>query len=756
MPEVRPNPVEAGGENKSPAGESLLRTKLFVPALRARRVRRSRLIDQLDQAFTHPLTLVSAPAGFGKTTLLVEWILKHNQAKKEADPNLPAPAFCWLSLEESDNDPARFLSYLIAAVESALGHALTGAQSMLHAPQTAPVQSILGVLINELIEIDLPLIVVLDDYHTITQAAIQAGMAFLIDHLPSNMHLILVTRVDPPLPLARWRGRDQLLELRTDDLRFDPEETLEFLRQAMELDLSAEEVAILGNRTEGWITGLQMAAIAIKSPYSKRDPSRFIQEFNGSHRYILEYLVEEVLQRQPEEIQTFLLYTSVLDRLCAPLCEAVMQVDGETRYSLPAAVPILESLDRLNLFIVPLDSERRWFRYHHLFADLLRARLHQAGPDRPPRLHRRASAWFEENGFLDEAIQHAFKAKDFENAARLLEQSVYTSLTHGELATLLARIQAIPEDILRGRASLCVYLSAALIFAGKLDEAESWLEIAEPLIRPGDHELQGNAAIYRALIADLRGEMAAAVHLASQAEQLLPASSLLVRSLIPFILGDGYFGTGDMTGAGQAYEQIHQIGKVTRNPWTISVALAKLASVKKIQGRLHEAMRLYQEVFSMADELGGSTFGTLGASYIGYSDLLREWNELAKARQQVVEAIANMEDWVSPTDLAGAYTLLARLEIEQGNLDQAAAALNKAEQWTGNYQSFRFARSQLEACQARLWLAYPVTKTSTQGISTGSIQGLEAARRWAGEKLAFLKQHAGEAIDLNDEPAWIA
>jgi LuxR family maltose regulon positive regulatory protein len=449
----------------------LLTTKLYIPPPLPNPVERPRLIERLNEGLHRKLTLVSAPAGFGKTTLLSEWLAGCEQ-----------PA-AWLSLDESDNDPTRFLSYTIAALrtiearQEPVGNIAKGVLSALESPQPPPSEAILTTLINEIATIPDRIILVLDDYHLIQAQPIHDALTFLLRHLPPQMHLIMATREDPPLPLARLRARGQSTELRATDLRFTLSEAAEFLNQVMGLDLSAEDIAALERRTEGWIAGLQLAALALQGTISmqgRRDVSSSIQSFTGSHHFVLDYLVEEALEQQSESVQTFLLHTSILDRLTGSLCDAITDQDNGRM--------ILETLERANLFIVPLDDERRWYRYHHLFADLLRQRLQSTQPDQLPDLHRRASAWYEQNGFIDEAIEHALRGEDFEQAACLIEEQVDTISEH---TRLLRWLDALPVKVILSKPHLCIFHARHLFTSGKMDEAEERLQAAEQTLDLG-------------------------------------------------------------------------------------------------------------------------------------------------------------------------------------------------------------------------------------------------------------------------------
>src|SRR5215210_3004186 len=416
----------------------ILATKLYVPPPQPRVVRRHRLIERLNEGLHRKLTLISAPAGFGKTTLIGEWVAG---CERQA---------AWLSLDEGDNDPTRFLSYLVAALQMIAPNIGEGVLGALRSPQPPPTESILTVLLNEITAVGDDFVLVLDDYHVVDAEPVDDALAFVLQHLLPRMHLIIATREDPHLPLARLRARGQLGELRAADLRFTPSEAAEFLKGVMGLSLSAEDIAALEDRTEGWIAGLQLAALSMQG---RADTARFIQAFTGSHRFVLDYLVEEVLGRQPERVRSFLLQTAILDRLSGSLCDAVTdQEEGNAR---------LEALERGNFFVVPLDDKRRWYRYHHLFADVLRARLMAEQPGQVSTLHRRASEWHEQNGLPADAIRHALAAEDFERAASLVE------------------LEALPDELVRFRPVLSVYYAFASLGHIGLEAAEARLQDAE-------------------------------------------------------------------------------------------------------------------------------------------------------------------------------------------------------------------------------------------------------------------------------------
>ncbi len=478
---------------------TLLATKLHVPRPRTHLVPRSHLTRQLQQGSEHVLTLVSAPAGFGKTTLLAQWL---------AESNMPV---AWLSLEPEDNDPVRFLSYVIAALQTIDAHIGKSTLPLLQALPPAPAEAVLAVLTNDLMSHEEDFVLVLDDYHAITAKPIHHALTFLLEHLPPHMHLMLATRSDPPLPLARLRACGRLTELRTTELRFAREEVSAFLHTVMGLDLAPEDITTLERRTEGWVAGLQLAALSLRG---RADISSFLTSFSGCHQFVLEYLSEEVLSRQPESVQSFLLHTCILERLSGSLCDAVTGQDGSQA--------ALEALDKANLFVVSLDGERRWYRYHQLFAEMLRNRLEQTQSMLVPQLHRRASAWCEQHQLPVEAVQHALAIPDFELAARLIEPIALPTALQGQFYTVLGWLHALPDVLMQAHPFLCLYHAALLMFNGQLEQTRTRLWEAEQGVHmdlPADRVrvLQGMACILRASMAEFSGEITHAVSLARQA-----------------------------------------------------------------------------------------------------------------------------------------------------------------------------------------------------------------------------------------------
>ncbi|MCJ7737199.1 MAG: LuxR family transcriptional regulator, partial [Anaerolineae bacterium] len=490
----------------------LLETKFRIPAAPLESIPRTRLTKRLDVGLHRKLILVSAPAGFGKTTLLVKWAAACGAS------------VAWLSLDDSDNDPAHFTYYLQAALRAA------GVDLEEHAPgegwASGSLDTFLTALLNQIIAGPGQIVLVLDDYHLITAETVHDAVGFLIDHMPARMHIAIATRADPPLPVARLRGRGQLCEIRLSDLRFTPDETMAFLGEVMGLALSDTDITALATRTEGWIAGLQMAGLSLQG---RHNASRFIADFTGSNRYILDYLLEEVLDREPEHVQTFLLRTSILERLCVPLCNAVLGIAAPTVYH---SRSILEHIEHANLFLVPLDDRREWYRYHRLFSDLLQQRLAQTAKDAIPELHRRASRWFEENGWVSAAIEHALAAEETERAADLIEENAEATLMRGEIATFLRWADALPDESLPKRPLLCILYAWTLLLSGhSLDTIEPRLQEAEL-----HGTTRGHATALRGMVAAFQGKSRPAMEYCEQALDQLPPEERFARDIATWIL----------------------------------------------------------------------------------------------------------------------------------------------------------------------------------------------------------------------------
>ena len=657
------------------ATEALLTTKLYVPRAHPNLVPRPRLGDFLVEGMSRRLTLISAPAGFGKTTLLSEWRMMYLGSEYPV---------AWVSLEEADNDPSRFLSYLIAALQAIEVNVGEAALASLHSPQPPPIESVLTALVNEIATIPKDFALVLDDYHLIANEAVHHAITFLLDHLPPQGHLIISSRVDPPLPLARLRAQGQMTEIRADNLRFTPEETATFLRSAMGLDLPEESVTALEERIEGWIAGLQLAALSMRG---RKDISGFIAAIRGSSRYVVDYLAEDVLRRQTEDVSAFLLQTSILDRLSGPLCDAVTErADGQE---------MLQRLERANLFTVPLDEERRWYRYHHLFSEFLRNRLRHAQPDREPQLHRKASSWYEHNGFVHEAVDHALATADHENAARLIEENFRDMLAHGEASLLLNWMEALPEELLRSRPRLCIPCAWALLITGQLEAAESRVQDLERMVDAADFPLDeggiptseeelaalsGEAAAIQAFIVRNRGDVARSIELSRWALELLREDNITLRGIVALNLGGAYSMSGDLAAANASLTETITASERADNPFAALLATRELAELEVMGGRLHRAAGLYRQALQLAEQ---RPFPAAGLAHVGMGELLYEWNDLDGAMHHLTKGIELGEQSGSTSIIFPGHAFLARIKWVQGDL-AGAVRIMQQDEWSAH------------------------------------------------------------------------
>jgi LuxR family maltose regulon positive regulatory protein len=665
----------------------ILRTKLHIPPLRPNLVPRRRLLERLDEGLERKLTVVSAPAGFGKTTLLSAWIQSLEAGSSTGVKGV------WISLDEADDDPARFAAYLTAALQSADAHAAQPDIDPFESSGALLHESHLVHLINKVAELPTDLVLVLDDYHLIASQKIHDALTFLIDHLAHNLHLVLATRADPPLPLPRLRARGHLTEIRQSDLCFTTEEAANFLNNVMGLNLSPQDVAALEARTEGWIAGLLMASIAMqgrKPQAASAGREAFIRDFTGSHRFVLDYLTEEVMQRQPDEVQAFLLYTSVLDRMCAPLCDALFEGWNrgpmESWSGQPSSLPsfqssaLLEYLDHANLFVVPLDEERRWYRYHRLFADLLRRRLLQTSPELVPSLHHLASAWHEQQGMIPEAIEHALAARDFERAASLVEDSVEDTFMRSEVATFLKWVERLPEETVCARPMLCFYHAWALTVSGRsLDVIESHLQAFPTADDEAEDTgaMAGRMAALRAYLAIFRADVQQAVDLCHRALELLPESDLFLRSIMGWILSLARIDAGGMQEGKQALRELAGRSQAVGNRLIAATALCHRAKLQARQGRLQSAWRTCERALQVATDAYGRRLPIAGEALIALGELAREWNELDTAEKYLTEGIELAYQW---SELAAfdAYGPLSRIKLAQGDVEGARKAIEAA------------------------------------------------------------------------------
>lgn len=642
-----------------------LTTKLNIPPLRANLVPRPHLIRQMNEGlqFRRRLTLVSAPAGFGKTTLASAWL-------KQSDH----PA-AWLSLDETDNELMNFLTHLATALQTVDEQAGTGLLGALQSPQLPAIEKILTALLNEIaIRVD-PLILVLDDYHLLTETAIAEMMEFILLHQPPQLHLALITREDPPLPLARLRARDQLTEIRARDLRFTPEETEAFLRDVMGLELSRRDVEALEDRTEGWAAGLQLAGLSIQK---QANPTAFIAAFSGSHRHILDYLTEEVLQGQPESIRAFLLHTAVLDRLSGPLCEALTGRKDSHR--------LLAQLEAGNLFVIPLDEERRWYRYHHLFADLLHNQLTRSHPELVPELHLRASRWYEENGDIQTAVEHALRASDLTHAAGLIERHAIPTLYQGQVTLVIGWYERLPGEILESAPMLCIGKAWALAVMQRgmrRETVELALETAKRALERGtggdalaEKKLRdlvaGHIASIRAFLLQLTAQTGdkpeELIALSQEALRLLPVEDKGIRSVNALNIGYGYLALADLEAAKSAFTQTLEEGVAGGNYYAAIYGPINLALSAVLLGQLREALQLCEANIERFNRLmAGQHFPPIGALYILKGSILLEFDRPVEAEQTLAEGL----DLIQLTgEIEGhlfGYTAMARLRAVLGD-----------------------------------------------------------------------------------------
>ena len=649
------------------------------------------------------LTLVSAPAGFGKTTLLAEWL-----AVAAADERSVA----WLSLDQRDNDPALFWTYLVAALKTgAPGGRCRCALAPAVGPSRRSKRALSPCLTTSTL-VSNDVVLVLDDYHVIEARDVQDGMAFLLEHLPPQMHLVIASRADPALPLARLRGRGELVEIRAADLRFTPDEAAAYLNEVMGLELTAADVAALEGRTEGWIAALQLAALSMQG---RDDVAAFIAGFAGDDRYIVDYLVDEVLQRQPEHVRHFLLQTSILDRLSGPLCDAVTGQDG--------GKAMLEALERENLFLVPLDDRRRWYRYHQLFADVLHAHLLDEQPDDVPDLHRRASEWYEQNGEPSEAIRHALAAEDFERAADLVELAIpamrrsrQEAAVRGWLeraarrggpgqagAQRRVRRSVAGQRRVRGRRGPAAGRRA---LAGRGDgypsdpmpQRRRWSSSTTTEFR----RLPAEIELYRAALALVRGDVPGTVRHARRALDLSPADDHLGRASAAALLGLASWASGDLEAGHRAYAEcmagLQRAGHVAD---TFGCAIA-LADIRRTQGRLGDAMRTYEQALQRASEQGGPVLRGTADMYVGMSEVHRERDDLPAATQQLLRSQELGEHTGLPQNPYRWRVAMARIREAEGDLDGALDLLDEAERlYVGDF--FPDVRP-VPAVRARVWV----------------------------------------------------
>jgi ATP/maltotriose-dependent transcriptional regulator MalT len=705
--------------------DSLVSTKLQPSQVRPNLVARPRLTERLDREPGRKLTLISAPAGFGKTTLLVEWLRERAGDKGSV---------AWLSLDEGDNDPTRFLSYLVAALQAIEEGIGEGVLSALRSPEPPRIENITAALINELAALQQELTLVLDDYHLIDSEPVHGVVSFLLERLPSDVHLVVSSRIDPPLPLARLRARGQIMEIGAADLSFAPEEAAAFLTDKMGLNLSAEDVGALEERTEGWIAGLQLAALSMRN---RQDVSGFVRAFSGSHRDVLDYLAEEVLERQPGRVRGFLLQTSVADQLSGALCDALTgSSDGQE---------MLEELERENLFVVALDEERRWYRYHHLFTDFLRSRLQREHPDQIEELHRRAAAWYDSNGWTSEAVEHALAAEDIERAAQLVEHNALTLVLRGEGATMDRWLSALPRGLVRARPRLSLARAIWALIGGRFDEVEALLTDAERALATADqpHEppvdeatsglanVPGTVVQLRAELARQRGDADGAIQFAQHALAYAGEGDRYLRYLSRWNLAAATLMQGRLG------EAENMLAELARDPWATGPnrffavrASYALGQAQRGQGHLSAALQTCQHALELAAEAGRPPLPESGVAHVGLAEILRERNELDAALEHATEGVALCRRLGYAQQLVTSLSVLAWIRHARDDVAGALEAIEEAERVLPNPILLVDMFFPVGVLRARLLLA------------RGKV---DAAARWCDER----------GLGVEDEPSYL-
>jgi LuxR family transcriptional regulator, maltose regulon positive regulatory protein len=690
------------------APDTLLATKLHVPRTRPGFVVRPRLADRLAPEHEGELTLVCGPAGFGKTALLADW------ARRDPRP------VAWLSLDDADNDPARFWRHAAAALDKLRPGVARHVAALLGGLQPTSFQAVVTTLVNELAGLAEEVVLVLDDYHLIQAPQVHGSLGFLIDHLPPQLHLVLASRADPPLPLARLRARGLLSELRERDLRFTPAEAAELLRVAVGPELPAAAVTVLADRTEGWVAGLQLAALSLQG---RTDITAFVAGFSGSHRYVLDYLAEEVLDRQPDYLVQFLLDTSVLERLSGPLCEAVT---GHTD-----SQQLLEQIERANLFLHPLDEVRSWWRYHHLFADLLRARLAREQPERLPGLHRAAAAWCEQHGLVDDAIRHALTAGEFAWVARLIEQHWDAMAWRSEDVTLRRWLQALPAELVRSRPRLCLAQAYGAILSGRLEAAEPLVADAErALADSGDQpqepyepsvgravsllaNLPAAVTLAPAMLARLRGDAELTAEFAQQALTHLTDTDRTLRHFARYYLAmadwlRGRLPEAEHALAGLAAEQVAAGARY------LVPLYHDLGQVRRARGHLGAALRTYEDALGIASK-GGRPLPPAGIAHVDIAEVLYERGELDAALDHATQGVALSRQLGWARQLAAGLAILAWIRQARGDRPGAMAAITEAGE-VGPSPEVVDLFNPLPALRARLALAHGETADAARWV----------------------------------------
>jgi LuxR family maltose regulon positive regulatory protein len=633
----------------------LLATKLHVPRPRPGFLSRQRLLERLAEGAARELTLVCAPAGFGKSSLLGDWARRGQ------------PAVAWLSLDAGDNDPVRFWRYVAAALDPAGEGVAERVAPVLQAGQSASLEAVVTVVANALAGLPDQVALVLDDYHLIEAPPVHHSLGMLLERLPAQLRLVVAGRADPPLPLARWRARGQLAELRERDLRFTAEETAVLLGKVMGLELPAGSLAALATRTEGWAAGLQLAGLSLRD-----------------HRYVLDYLAEEVLDRQPEPLRRFLLETSLLERLSGGLCDAVTGRSDSQQ--------LLEQIERANLFLIPLDEERRWWRYHQLFADLLQARLRQQRPERIPALHRAAAAWSEEHGLADQAVHHALAAGEVEGAARLIERHFDAVLRRAEDATLARWLATLPAELVRARPRLCLVEAYWALIDGRLEQAARLLEDAERALAITAEEpyepsvgraasllanIPATIALGRAALAELHGDAEQTSAFARQALAEIGKGESMVESQARGYLAVADWLRGQVVKAEQALGGLVAAQRAAGDRSMAMWPQYELGQAQQARGHLGAALRNFEQTLKIAGD-PGRALPPEGIAYAGMAEVLYQRGELDAALGHATDGVGLCRQLASALPLAVGLAVLARVRQAQGDRAGALQAIGEA------------------------------------------------------------------------------
>lgn len=642
---------------------SILTTKLYIPIPPPGLVARPRLIKILDEGSRCKLTLVSAPAGFGKTTIISDWIQKSNQAA------------AWISLDDGDNIPARFLSYLITAIQQIDADFGNDILAVVQATEISQLEPLLTLFINQVSSIQNDFVLVFDDYHLISNQLIHEAIEFILEYLPQNMHVVIISRVDLPFSISRLRVGGRLTELRSRDLRFTEGEINSFLNIGLGFDLTAEDIKALETRTEGWIASLQLAMLSLQG---REDKSEFISEFSGNHHHVIDYLVDEVMSRQPERIQQFLFQTSILDRFSASICDFVLELSNSN--------DIIQQLEEGNLFLIPLDSEHIWYRYHHLFADFLRQYLKEKQPASIPELHKRASIWFQQQELFIEAIDHSLSGEDYQRAAQLVESIGPEMMMKSEFDQLTGWLDKLPEDLVNSWPWLCIIRAWICDRWAQFDLGEQYLKNAEAALEDNgnlvrdeaENIIRGQISAIRALYSLKKGNISRSIEYSEQALEYLPMN-YFNRGVASFSLGWARKAQGDLSGAIQAYEEGRKSSLAAGNRILAQVIILDIGKIQALQGDLHQAAETMREAISFKYEKSEISIPYASSASISLGKILTEWNELGTAVTHFQEGIEIGVASRVVDAVAVGYASVALAYLAQGDLDAANQACKKAE-----------------------------------------------------------------------------